>query len=356
MSTFLFNREDQSIWKFLLKYVFLVIYMLVGFSVYYFVGIVGNLLNQLYASNHLPEATLRLINQVLAVIAFPFSSGYLFSMITLHTIPGNILLVTTGIGLLVLVSITTLVVKKGNKILLNIAFKQPPQSAKDNSDQKEIAIHTHRPLVSYLKINLLTLTRDMSSLISLTMAILFPLLTMFQGGNQNMFTTFMFYSPFIIFFADNAFSVTEGTVGGLLTSLPFSHRDMLRGKQILLSVFYVLSYLILMAASRFQHYTTLGLILVLFLSIILPNTYLICKSFFYGKINKQYTLFTVEDTNNFVKNMVVLIPVLAVVAAEFGTYEYLIGHYNFMDTLGLTVALNLGLMGFLELINHLMFH
>ena len=350
----LFSKDNRVGWRSLLRYLFLVLYIVSAFSVYYVVGTLGSLINSLYEFNSLPESILEFANWGLALVPFPFTTSYILSIVSLGVVPDTISLVTTAIGTVLFLLLMVFVVRRGNRILLNIAFKQPMENPDEITTTEDVEVETKSPLRSYLRMNVTIVSRDVSSLISLTLAVLFPILPLIQGGgNENPFIGFLFYSGFIIFFSSNALSSSEGSVGGILSALPISHRMIFRVKQVLLAIVFLFAFLLFTVIAGYNIVGVEGIVIILILALLLPNTFLIFKSYLFGKINGEYTLFDLESDTSFFRNIGLIVPVMIVVGLEF--LLFFSPPSVPIPQFALILITNLGVWLLLEVINRKMF-
>jgi hypothetical protein len=355
LSTYLMTQENGFGIKSLIRYLFMVVYILSAFSIYYFVGALSDFLLRLYDLNQFSESSLIIVNNILSIVAFPFSTGYLLSIISLRRIPSTTMVITMVVGLIILGLVTWRLIKLGNKILLNIAFKDSFRKENEKTGEFEVEISTTRPLFAYIKMNILTVIREMPSLISVTMAVLFPLLPLIQNTGQDIFVSFLFYSGFIIIFSSNGLSTSDGSLGGLMSSLPFGNLQMLRGKHLLLSLIYFISFGLMNLVTAGRYLTVDGLVLVVVLAVVLPNLFLILKSYFFGKINNQYTLYDIEDDSSFFRNLILIVPVLMAVGIEFVLFNYSYVWFASIPFWLIPVGFNFVFIMILEIINRNMF-
>ncbi|MHA2503336.1 MAG: hypothetical protein ACXAE3_10750 [Candidatus Kariarchaeaceae archaeon] len=350
----LFSKDNRVGWRSLVRYLFLVFYIISAFSVYYVVGTLGTLISSLYDLNSLPEATLLTMNRGLGLIPFPFTTSYILAQLSVGTLPDQITLITSAVGILLYFLLMRFVMMRGNRIILNIAFKPPMENIEQQGEMVPVEVTTKTPLYSYLRMNIRVVSRDVSSLISLTLAILFPVLPLLQdGGNDNPFLGFLFYSGFIIFFSSNALSSSEGSVGGILSALPVSHRMIFRVKQVLLAAIFLAAFVLFSIFSGFSFLELEGIAIVLVLAIILPNIFLIFKSYLFGKINGEYTLFDIESDTSFFRNIGLIVPVMIVVGAE--TLLFFNQITLPIPKFAVILGANLLLWAFLEFLNRRMF-
>jgi len=325
----------------ILKYLFLLFYTVAIFSVYFLLQQIVQFFSQIYSLHLVPEYLMTTLNQYLPLVPFPFSTGYILTYFTIGKIPSTSILIGMILGFVLFVLLTWYVVSKGNQILMNIPFKEQKQDVKRDEEGITVELNTRGPLLAYLKVSLITLTRNLPSLLSITFTLLLPLLPLLQGTEQDLYVNLLFYTGFIMFFGDSAMASTEGSLGGLLSSLPFAHRSMYRGKQIVLGSIFFLDFIVLNLVTLGTYLSLARIVVMLMIIITVPAVYLIMKSYLFGKLNDTYTLYEIEDNSGFFKNLILIIPVLIVAGAQYYGFLILDTFFGTLNALGLYVCANI---------------
>lgn len=364
LSRILYTKNNEFGFRSIFRYLFYVMYLIVTFSIYYVVPVVSEFLVNLYKTNNLSPQNLNLINIIASIIPFPFTTGYAISYLFIGKQIPSYLILFTFLGILFLIMFTYISIRKGGKKILEITGEKSKTTHKTSKSTK-IVINVNTPKIAYLKTTLLIVLRDMQSFFKFLIAIIISILPIIQGPigqdatNQNVqtnvFMSFLYYSPIIIYLLDSAFSTSEENLGGVLSSLPFKNRDMYRVKQFLLYFSLLIAFVLETIVTSAKHTTIYNVLLIIFLFYIFSDLYLVFKALLFGKINKQYTLYSVNQENKYLKWIGLYILALAFLEIESGlifiTKRFYPGNNGYL----IFSIINIGAILVLEIINRLVF-
>jgi hypothetical protein len=208
----------------------------------------------------------------------------------------------------------------------------------------KITVKNSHPLFKTIKMNLLFVFRDYTSLTLFVLATLYPLLIVIWsnifpqryiemgGGLQGFLVTMLSFSSGIItllLFA--ATKISERNLGGIYGSLPLREQTLFRSKQIIVTfssflpiIFgFFISNLIL---TPIPYLTGIKILLTYFIvgtELILVNTLL------YGSFNHRYTL-TIEDNSHAIIKLMVMF---------FLLFLTIIGYNTLIDLITTSISL-----------------
>lgn len=293
-------------------------YIISMFGVSYLFEFIPNLTQISLLTNSFGTGHSLEINILSSLIIFPVSSGYaiLFVVIPTKLIPTSIL-IGTAVGMFLFIAIIFILLRKGNRILSNLAYEDSSMVSNKTSrniDSDMIKIKVSGPKVAYIKRLFIMATREQGKLVIFILPILFPLIfaisykTTSSGSAEalNPFFMLFFYFAIIPYFLNNGLSQAEEGLGGLLSILPIKNRDIFRAKQYITIFLMLLSSSIYILIVGYQNVTNDPeiVIKIVFLSIILPGVYLLVYSLLFGKVNNHYTSFKVNTSNSAIKNVI----------------------------------------------------
>ena len=293
----------------------MVIYVLTVLPIFFLMSSLYHIISELFNASLLTGEVTPEINFILALIPFPFSSSYLTTLALVSpSIPISFSLIfSSSMGIIVLLGIITIALKKGSSLIQRLAF-EPAVSDYKVISEKNLVIHieSSKPVVTFMKKTLKMVFRDYGALTLFVLGLLMPLIMLMyayvmperyidSGWGQSWFITTMlvFMTGFLIFIFYNSLRLSERNLGGLLSTLPYKERDLFRSKQLIITIaclFPIIAIFLLlqefMSLRMFYAY-----IKIFFVNIISVYIFLILHAFFFGQINNRYT-FTVENIEN----------------------------------------------------------
>lgn len=354
-----FNEAKTSKISTIIRVLTILFYMIVVFNIYSVFDTLSTLAEQLYNLEQFSGSSGEIINLFLSLIPFPLSGGYL---VTLTIIPISLMPVstvfTTLLGFTVLIGISLIVMRRGNKILQNLGTIDEEFEAKDEIADRpiQVKIETNPPVIALMKNSLIMASRNYAGLFSLLAPLVFTILSVvvgisrFEGieGNDLRFDPFifvLFYIGFLPLLLRNGLFVSEENLGGILSSLPLKQRDLFRSKQFLMSLITnstVLLVFLYQFITQADLYLVSG-ISVIFLNIIVSTVFLLLYAFLFGKVHKKYSLYMINNERSVLKNVLLfVVPNIAIILSLMYT--------NFVSIL-LKVHSPFGsILGFLSLI------
>ena len=235
-------------------------YMVVIFSASFFVqGIIASAgaFFDMTASSDIPL----IVNIIMSLIPYPFSSGYLITMSIEPSSFSPILWVSAlfGVGLSILLAFFTY--KKALKAMravtssASLEAKQSSLSNETSEKPIEVLIELRTPIKAYIRKDLSTATRDIQTFMFIIMPFVLPFmvlipLLMSPPGLMDSFTEDFvmvwamatLYQPMISMMLTSGFLNMEDSGSSILSSLPIRTRNQAKAKLLLLGSIQTLSY------------------------------------------------------------------------------------------------------------------
>jgi hypothetical protein len=272
-------------------------------------------------------------NYLLASIFFPFSPGYLAILILLKD--NSMLLIISIVSFSLLLGFIFLLVRRGNKIFMNLHSLSNQSKLHSEHSKHEIVITVSKPLNSIIANTMNMIKRDIGSFSNLILPVIFPV-SLLAGAiiyeysvaeyiSSVVFWPYVFLLTFLPNFYGESLNFTEEKLGGLLSSLPVKQFDLFRSKQIIMTVVTQIGIL-LIAIIAIPNLTEAFILSIIYLSlanILASPAYLILRSLFFGRINGYFTLQILNIDHSLKKN--IIIGVLS--------YSYLLGFINLSNLL-----------------------
>ncbi|MFW9779040.1 MAG: hypothetical protein ACFFE8_09330 [Candidatus Heimdallarchaeota archaeon] len=316
----IFRSEVTSKIRTITRILFVLFYMLIIFNISGLFAAIPSFLVDLYGTELFFDPVLgALVNIILSLMVFPFSGGFLITVTFFLSIFFNYelgIVFSTLIGFLGLVVATSLVTRKGNQVLQKLGRFDYSMGSHGDREIASVQIKSNHPVVGYMRVSLVLATRNYAGLFALLSPIVFALLILATGFSFSSFSrtldpfsVILIYSGFLPLIMKNGIFATEESLGGLLSSLPISQREIFRARQILLSMILNTSIPVIWI---FQSLAGASLFLssglsVIFVNIIATTGFLYCHSLLFGRMNKQFTVFTVSTTHTVLKNFLLVI-------------------------------------------------
>jgi hypothetical protein len=330
-----FNNFERTRWGSLITISTMIVYSFTVIPIFLLMSRLLNIIIEIFAlslkSNISTET-----NFLLSLFPFPMSSGYLTSIIlsNSHNIIPFPLIVSSVIGLSLLLVIISIVVIKGSSLIKRMNMEIVVKDRKPTDvENVYISVKNTHPLVKTIKMNLLFIFRDYTSLTLFVLAILYPLLIVIMsiiypqryidmgGGVQGfLVTTFYFSSGLVASLFFGGTKISERNLGDIYGSLPIKEEILYRSKQIIISCGLVFPLLIGFVVSHLirapiPYLTGIRLLLTYLLvgtELILVNTLL------YGKFNQRYSL-TVENNDHAILKLIILFLALFLTIIGYNT-------------------------------------
>jgi len=235
-------------------------YMVVIFSASFFVQWIITSVGAFFdiaASSDIPL----IVNIIMSLIPYPFSSGFLITMSMEPSSFSPILWVSAlfGVGLSILLTFFTY--KKALKAMRTVtssASLEAKQSSLSNETFEKpikVLIEPRTPIKAYIRKDLSTATRDIQTFMFVIMPfvlpfmVLIPLLISPSGLMDSFIEDFVFvwamvtlYQPMISMMLTSGFLNMEDSGSSILSSLPIRTRNQAKAKLILLGSIQTLSY------------------------------------------------------------------------------------------------------------------
>jgi len=235
-------------------------YMVVIFSASFFVQWIITSVGAFFDMTASSEIPL-IVNIIMSLIPYPFSSGFLITMSVEPSSFSPILWVSAlfGVGLFILLTFFTY--KKALKAMRTVtssASLEAKQSLSSNETYEkpiEVLIEPRTPIKAYIRKDLSTATRDIQTFMFIIMPFVFPFMVLIPllispSGLMDSFTEdFVFvwamvtlYQPMISMMLTSGFLNMEDSGSSILSSLPIRTRNQAKAKLLLLGSIQTLSY------------------------------------------------------------------------------------------------------------------
>ncbi|MFX0152421.1 MAG: hypothetical protein ACFFAJ_16660 [Candidatus Hodarchaeota archaeon] len=342
----IFNTSERTRWGSLITILSMIVYSFTVIPIFLLMSQLLNIIMEIFSLS-LESGITTETNILLSLIPFPMSSGYLTSIIlsnSLNLIPFP-LLISSIIGSGLLFFLIIIVIIKGlnliKKLNMEIVIRDKKQTEVDDIP---ITVKNSHPVIETIKMNLILVFRDYTSLMMFVLAILFPFLIVIMsiifpqryidmgGGVLGFLVTMLSFSSGMIatlFFAGT--KISERNLGDIYGSLPLREMTLFRSKQIIVTCGLVFPLLFAFIVSNLirtpiPYLTGIKLLLTYLLigtELILVNTLL------YGSFNHRYTL-TVENNDHAFLKLAILILVL---------FLTIIGYNTFIDIITASLSL-----------------
>jgi len=235
-------------------------YMVVIFSASFLVQWIVNSVGAFFSLMTSLDVPL-IINIIMSLIPFPFSSGYLITMSMEPTSFTPILWVSVlfGVGLSILLTFFTY--KKALKAMRTVTSSASLE-AKQSQSSKEISekpivvlIEPRTPIKAFIRKDLSTATRDIQTFMFIIMPFVLPfmvlipllmtttgLLDSFNEGYIMIWALATLYQPMISMMLTSGFLNMEDTGASILSSLPIRIRDQAKAKLLLTGSIQTISF------------------------------------------------------------------------------------------------------------------
>ncbi len=359
------NRQSSK--ANLLRMVSLMGFFIIAFGSSFIMQFGLNAIYDLIANLSLNPPTMGL-NMILSMIPLPFAPGYLVS---LSLAPDQVPLSLWGstlIGMGLLAGLTFLTYKIAIKSLSSVAtFEVDYSKTKKDAKQKIkpilIEVKSTSPLMSYIRKDLISSTRDYQSLIFVLMPLVYPIILIFSMqsvitgevsslfGNMILWAIIIIVSQFIPLMLVGGLLNMEESGSSTLASLPLLPRDQAKAKLVLMLIIHGISMSLMVIVLTVITQSVNMLILILGS---LPITWTLLLFVFqmkvrlFGTMKFKYVLEEVNISNKLLKWV-------SIVVADIGVSIFiLILGFTFFITLGFIPAIFilffLGLVGISVLI------
>jgi hypothetical protein len=309
-----FNEAEKSPMGPIITIFTLVIYVLTVLPIFFLMSSLNHIIIELFNASLFTGVITSETNFVLALIPFPFSSSYFTTLALLSpSAPMALsLFLPSCAGIVVLLGIISIALKKGNSLIQRLAF-EPAVSGDKVISEKDLVIQLEsaNPVKVFMKKTIKMVFRDYGALTLFVIGLLMPSIILMvsitmperyignNGPSWFITTMLVFMAGFLIFLFYNSLRLSERNLGGLLSTLPFKERDLFRSKQLIITIACLLPILLIFLL--LQEFMTQGMfyayVKIFFSNIIAVYVFLILHAFFFGKINNRYT-FTVENIEN----------------------------------------------------------
>jgi len=322
------NRQSSK--ANLLRMVSLMGFFIIAFGSSFIMQFGLNAIYDLIATFSLNPPTMGL-NMILSMIPLPFAPGYLVS---LSLAPDQAPLSLWGsslVGMGLLAGLTFLTYKIAIKSLSSVAtfevdYSKTKKDAKKKIKPTLIEVKSTSPLMSYIRKDLISSTRDYQSLIFVLMPLVYPVILIFSMqsvitgeisslfGNMILWAIIIIVSQFIPLMLVGGLLNMEESGSSTLASLPLLPRDQAKAKLVLMLIIHGIS-MSLMAIVLTMITQSVNMLILILCS--LPITWALLLFVFqmkvrlFGTMKYKYVLEEVKINNKLLKWV-------SIVAADVG--------------------------------------
>lgn len=255
MARFMKKHEEGGAKATIIRILTMLSYVGVMFIIIFFVQSMVNMLPQIFDFFSNLEAS-SFLNYIFSLIPFPFSPGYVISLLMLPIEIPIFVWITSFIGF----GLYLLLVRKVYKSALNSLtsltsqkYRISEKSRTIDEMEEEIAFEVEpiSPIKAYLRKDLITATRDLQTLMFLVLPFIIPIITMLStlsgisagGGGESAFESVLFFWAILASFSVmDAYMLITGLLNleeagsSMLASLPINPRDQAIAKLIIIII------------------------------------------------------------------------------------------------------------------------
>ncbi|MHA1508562.1 MAG: CPBP family glutamic-type intramembrane protease [Promethearchaeota archaeon] len=202
-----------------------------------------------------------IVNIIMSLIPYPFSSGYLMTMSMEPSSYTPILWVSAFFGVGLSILLTYFTYKKALKAMRSVTSSASLE-AKQLSSTKEVSekpivvlVEPRTPIKAFIRKDLSTATRDIQTFMFIIMPLVLPFMVLipllmtptglfdsFNEGYVMVWALVTLYQPMISMMLTSGFLNMEDTGASILSSLPIHTRDQAKGKLLLLGSIQTISF------------------------------------------------------------------------------------------------------------------
>ncbi len=349
-------RESRSTVNTVVRVAFTSLYLLFTFSIFIFLGPFLAWVSSLFVEDpsSIPDQGMLV---VMALVPFPFAPASLMSLSLFPTGLGATR-VASVVGVLLFMALTFWLSLRAGRSFLRVAYQREGAQMAERREHlapSKLVLDPVPPVEAFTRSSLTMVTRDLSRLMMLLLALIMPLMWgfMYMTMGEEMAVlglgVAMAYMGLMPDMMNQAFAGTEMKMGGVLSSLPYRNWDLFRARRRLISAFMVVPLLVMLVFFQ-GRYGIPGEFVWYFLSafpfmVFLATLYLVMYSFLFGKVNENYTLFEVNIGHRIGKRIILVIePATLIMILYVGIAVYI----------GLIAASWVGPVTFLWIFNILM--
>jgi hypothetical protein len=316
----IFKSEVTSKIRTITRILFVLFYMLIIFNISGLFAAIPAFLGDLYGTELFYDPILgELVNVILSLVLFPFSGGFLitvFNFSSIFTAQGLGLVISTILGFSGLVLTTIFMFRRGNGVLQNLGRFDFSLGSRSEHEITPVRIASNHTITGYMRVSFTLATRNYAGLFALLSPMVFSVLILATGfsfsnfaEDLNPFFMILIYSGFLPLIMKNGIFASEESLGGLLSSLPITQREIFRARQILLSLILNTSVPVIWLFQSLANKPLFFMsgVEVIFVNILATSGFLCCHSLLFGKLNQNFTVFTVSTKNTVVKNILLVV-------------------------------------------------
>ncbi len=235
-------------------------YMIVIFSASFFLQWIVTSAGAFFALTTSLDIPL-IVNIIMSLIPYPFSSGYLITMAMEPSSFSPILWVSALIGVGLSILLTYFTYKKALRAMRTVtssASLEAKQSSSSEEISKEpivVLIEPRTPIKAYIRKDLLTTTRDIQTFMFMIMPLVLPFMVLipllmtstglmdsFNESYIMVWAMVTLYQPMISMMLTSGFLNMEDTGASILSSLPINTRNQAKAKLLLMGSIQTISF------------------------------------------------------------------------------------------------------------------
>ncbi|MHA1415605.1 MAG: hypothetical protein ACTSRR_05005 [Candidatus Heimdallarchaeaceae archaeon] len=237
------GKEDNSGKSSIIKTTISLLYLISSMTLMYIIQISIEKIPNYFTKVLLSDEQSLLVNNILSFIPFPFSGGYLITiLVTNHSLYFSPITVIGSItGLIIFAILTYFLMKHSISTLLNTP-KIKSDSMKEKKDEKEIIVQlqTTSPLKAFIRRDLSIISRDMQLIMVFVMPIIIPIFAVITDIEDNVllndagltgaFISILFYIALTTYMIITGVTNIESGGETITSSIPIRTRDQVKSK------------------------------------------------------------------------------------------------------------------------------
>ena len=334
------EKEDNSGKSSIIKTTISLLYLIFSMTLMYIIQISIEKIPDYFTTVLLSNEQSLLVNNILSFIPFPFSGGYLITiLITNHSLYFSPITVIGSItGLIVFAILTYFLIKNSVSTLLNTP-KIKSDSMKEKRNKKEIIVQlqTTSPLKAFIRRDLTIISRDMQLIMVFVMPIVIPIFAVITDIEDNVllnevgltgaFLSVLFYIALTTYMIITGVTNIESGGETITSSIPIRTRDQVKSKIPYFFTSIVLAFLIwhlfFINDEFFSKMVAFGLVYLPAIPLAGIGG-LFFKILMFGKLRYKYVVEEIKTEHRFIKHisafLFVLLSLLLFVGLSFLGY------------------------------------
>ena len=336
MSILMEEKEDNSKRSSIIKAIITLLYLISSMTLMYFIQIAIDKIPNFFTKVLLSSEQSLLFNDILSFIPFPFSGGYLITILaTSHSLYFSpITILGSIIGLVLFTILTYILLKYSVSILLKTSrtkssFKK--EKEKENLQETSVQVNVTSPLKAFIKRDLSIISRDLQLIMVFVMPIIIPIFAIITDIEDNVllneygltaaFISIIFYVALTTYMIITGITNIESGGETITSSIPIKTRDQIKSKLPYFFSTILLAYLIwnlfFINSELFPKMITFSLIYLPAIPLAGISGFFF-KIFLFGKLKYKYVVEEIKTEHRLAKHFVSFLFILIVLLIFMG--------------------------------------